>query len=43
MIIYILPGEESKLIRAGFAISKKTGKAFQRNRTRRILKEILRN
>lgn len=43
MIIYILPGKEEKQIRAGFAISKKTGKAFQRNRTRRILKEILRN
>jgi ribonuclease P protein component len=39
----MLPGEGSKLIRAGFAISKKTGKAFQRNRIRRVLKEILRN
>ncbi len=44
MIIYILPGEEEKqLIRAGFGISRKTGKAFQRNRTRRVLKEILRS
>lgn len=44
LIIYILAGEgQSKQIRAGFAISKKTGKAFQRNRTRRVLKEILRN
>jgi len=44
LIIYILPGEKGiKKIRAGFAISKKTGKAFQRNKTRRILKEILRN
>jgi len=43
LVIYILAGEESKLIRAGFAISKKTGKAFQRNKIRRVLKEILRN
>jgi len=44
LIIYILPDEEEKqVIRAGFGISKKTGKAFQRNRTRRVLKEILRN
>ncbi|MCD4669041.1 MAG: ribonuclease P protein component [Actinomycetia bacterium] len=44
LIIYILPGEEEKqVIRAGFGISRKTGKAFQRNKTRRVLKEILRN
>ena len=28
--------------RVGFSISKKTGKAFQRNKLRRILKEVLR-
>jgi len=28
--------------RVGFGISKKTGKAFQRNKLRRILKEVLR-
>ena len=43
LVIYILPGkEERQSIKAGFAISKKTGKAFQRNKTRRVLKEILR-
>lgn len=31
-----------KISRAGFGISKKTGKAFQRNKLRRILKEVLR-
>ena len=43
MIIYILPGPKDKGIsRVGFGISKKTGKAFQRNKLRRILKEVLR-
>ena len=28
--------------RVGFGISKKTGKAFQRNKLRRVLKEVLR-
>ena len=42
LILYILPQKESRVLRAGFGISKKTGKAFQRNKIRRILKEILR-
>ena len=43
MIIYILPGpNDTNTSRVGFGISKKTGKAFQRNRLRRILKEVLR-
>jgi len=43
LIIYILPGpKEINISRAGFGISKKTGKAFQRNKLRRILKEVLR-
>ncbi len=42
MIIYILPGPKDKSIsRVGFGISKKTGKAIQRNKLRRILKEVL--
>ena len=43
MIIYILPGpKDTNISRVGFGISKKTGKAFQRNKLRRILKEVLR-
>ena len=43
MIIYILPGpKNTNISRVGFGISKKTGKAFQRNKLRRILKEVLR-
>ena len=42
MILYILPSIKIRTLRAGFAIGKKTGKAFQRNKIRRILKEILR-
>lgn len=43
MIIYVLPGaKDTDISRVGFGISKKTGKAFQRNRLRRVLKEILR-
>ena len=42
LIIYILPKEGQDTLRAGFGIGKKTGKAFQRNKIRRILKEILR-
>ena len=43
MIIYILPGaSDSDISRVGFGISKKTGKAFQRNKLRRVLKEVLR-
>lgn len=43
MIIYILPGaRDSDISRVGFGISKKTGKAFQRNKLRRVLKEVLR-
>ena len=43
MIIYILPRPKKiDISRVGFSISKKTGKAFQRNKLRRILKEVLR-
>jgi len=43
LIIYILPRPKYKNIsRVGFGISKKTGKAFQRNKLRRVLKEVLR-
>lgn len=43
MIIYILPGpKDTSISRVGFGISKKTGKAFQRNKLRRILREVLR-
>jgi ribonuclease P protein component len=43
LIIYILPGpKNTNISRVGFGISKKTGKAFQRNKLRRILKEVLR-
>ena len=43
MIIYILDGpKDTDFSRVGFGISKKTGKAFQRNKLRRILKEVLR-
>jgi ribonuclease P protein component len=42
LILYILPRKEEIKIRAGFGIGKKTGKAFQRNKIRRVLKEILR-
>ena len=43
MIIYILTGpRDINISRAGFGISKKTGKAFQRNKLRRVLKEVLR-
>ena len=42
LIIYILPQEGYNTVRAGFSIGKRTGKAFQRNKIRRILKEILR-
>ena len=42
IVLYILPQEEGRQLRAGFAINKKTGKAFQRNKIRRVLKEILR-
>jgi len=41
--MYILPGpKDMSISRVGFGISKKTGKAFQRNKLRRILKEVLR-
>jgi ribonuclease P protein component len=44
LIIYILNGsKDSCIIKAGFGISRKIGKAFQRNKIRRILKEVLRN
>ena len=33
---------EKEITRVGFGISKKIGKAFQRNKVRRVLKEILR-
>ncbi len=37
LIIYILPGpKDMSISRVGFGISKKTGKAFQRNKLRRI-------
>ena len=42
LILYILPQRKEKKLRAGFGIGKKTGKAFQRNKIRRVLKEILR-
>jgi ribonuclease P protein component len=42
LILYILPQKKEMKIRAGFGIGKKIGKAFQRNKIRRILKEILR-
>ncbi len=43
MIIYILPRPKKiDISRVGFGISKKTGKAFQRNKIRRVLKEVLR-
>lgn len=42
LILYILPQKKEMKIRAGFGIGKKIGKAFQRNRIRRVLKEILR-
>lgn len=42
LIMYILPGKGQQSLRAGFGISKKTGKAYQRNKIRRVLKEILR-
>jgi ribonuclease P protein component len=42
LILYILPNKEQHTLRAGFGIGKKTGKAFQRNKIKRILKEILR-
>jgi ribonuclease P protein component len=42
LIIYILAGPKDRNIsRVGFGISKKTGKAFQRNKLRRVLKEVL--
>ena len=42
MIIYILPRPKKiDSSRVGFGISKKTGKAFQRNKIRRVLKEVL--
>ena len=42
MLMYIMPQKTGKQLRAGFSITKKSGKAFQRNKIRRILKEILR-
>jgi ribonuclease P protein component len=42
LILYILPQSKEMKIRAGFGIGKKIGKAFQRNKIRRVLKEILR-
>jgi len=42
LILYILPQNKEMKIRAGFGIGKKIGKAFQRNKIRRVLKEILR-
>ena len=42
LIIYILPQCKGKSLRAGFGVSKKLGKAFLRNKIRRVLKEILR-
>jgi len=42
LIIYLLPGpDDIDVSRVGFGISKKTGKAFQRNKLRRVLKEVL--
>jgi ribonuclease P protein component len=44
LVIYILNGcKDSSVIKAGFGISKKIGRAVQRNKIRRILKEVLRN
>jgi ribonuclease P protein component len=42
LILYILPQKKEINTRAGFGIGKKIGKAFQRNKIRRVLKEILR-
>ena len=42
LILYILPRQEQNKLRAGFGIGKKIGKAFQRNKIRRRLKEVLR-
>ena len=42
LLLYVLPSTNTRTLRAGFAIGKKTGKAFQRNKIRRVLKEILR-
>ncbi|MCJ7665618.1 MAG: ribonuclease P protein component [Actinobacteria bacterium] len=43
LIAYILPGpKDNDISRVGFSISKKNGKAFQRNKIRRVLKEVLR-
>lgn len=41
VLYYLKNGEEG--VRVGFSISKKYGKAIQRNKLRRRLKEILRN
>ena len=41
LILYILPNEGQKKIRAGFGVGKKKGKAFQRNKLKRRLKEVL--
>ena len=43
LVIYILARpKNTDICRIGFGISKKIGKAFQRNKLRRILKEVLR-
>lgn len=42
LVLYILPQKGQHKLRAGFGIGKKIGKAFQRNKIRRILKEVLR-
>lgn len=38
----LLAGDSRDILRVGFVINKKIGKAVERNRVRRILKEIFR-
>jgi len=42
LILYIISRKKELELRAGFGIGRKIGKAFQRNKIRRVLKEILR-
>ena len=42
LIIYVLKKkEDSTLVRVGFGVSKKIGRAVLRNRIKRVLKEVL--
>ncbi|WP_147802525.1 ribonuclease P protein component [Alkalicoccus halolimnae] len=42
-VVYQLPRQEQTHIRIGLSVSKKLGNAVQRNRIKRLMKEVLRD